>query len=85
MIDPNYRPPEGTKLGKAKALEVVVLPDGSRLLKKTKVRYWIERRGAKEDFFIIHQERAYHLNILEFKRHFKDIIRAGEVRHKITD
>ena len=71
--------PLNIKLGKAKALEVVVLSDGTRLLRKSKVRYWLERRGAREDFVLIHNEKIYRLSTLEFKRKFKILIRGGEL------
>lgn len=83
MLDKNYRPPYGTKIGKAKALEVIILFDGTRMPKKSKVKYWVERQGAREEYFIIYLEKAYKLTHLEFKRHFKMIIRGGEVRHKL--
>jgi hypothetical protein len=83
MIDHTHRPPEGTKLGKAKAVEAVVLNDGTRLPKKFKVRYWVERTGAREDFIILYHDRAYQLTYLEFKRRFKILIKGGGVQLKI--
>ena len=71
--------PPNIKLGKAKAMEVVILPDGVRLFRKAKVRYWVERRGAREDFMLVHDNKIHHLNTLEFKRKFKVIIKGGEV------
>ncbi|MFH1138114.1 MAG: hypothetical protein V1816_18745 [Pseudomonadota bacterium] len=67
-------------MGKAKATESVVLHDGSRLVKKSTVKYWCERQGAREDFWILFRERFYKLSSLEFKRRFKIIIKSGEVR-----
>jgi len=85
MFDQNHQQPPGTPLGKAKALEVVILQDGTRMPKKSKVRYWCEKKGAKEDFFIIHQNKIYHLTSLEFKRRFKVIIKGGVVQLPRTD
>ena len=83
MIEYTYRPPQGTKLGKAKAMEAVVLHDGTRLPQKSKVRYWIERKGAREDYMILYHDRAYQLTFLEFKRRFKILIKGGGVQLKI--
>lgn len=83
MVEFTHRPPEGTKLGKAKAVEAVVLGDGSRMAKKSKVRYWVERTGAREDYMIIFHDRAYQLTTLEFKRRFKILIKSGGVQLKI--
>ena len=77
-------PPLNVKLGKAKAVEAVVLQDGSRMVKKSTVRYWCERQGAREDFWIIFRERPYKLSSLEFKRRFKVIIKSGEVRIQLN-
>lgn len=82
MFDYKHLPPAGAKLGKAKAMETVVLRDGTRLYKKYKVRFWIEKMGAKEDYFIIYKERSYHLTPYEFKRRFKTIIKGGIVKLK---
>ena len=82
-MDFDKKPPLDIKLGKAKALEVVVLSDGTRLQKKTKVRYWLERTGAREDFFLKMNEKVYQLTTLEFKRRFKILIKAGVVRHPV--
>ena len=76
----DHQPPEHLKLGKAKALEPVVLNDGTRLFKKTKVRFWIERAGAREYFYIVYNHRIYDLTPHEFKRRFKIIIKSGEVK-----
>jgi hypothetical protein len=72
--------PPNVKLGKAKAMEVVILPDGARLLKKAKVRYWLERQGAHEDFLLLYNDKIHRLSTLEFKRKFKIIIKSGEVK-----
>ncbi|MEW6262863.1 MAG: hypothetical protein AB1641_07275 [Thermodesulfobacteriota bacterium] len=80
MNDKHHEIPKGLKLGKAKTLEVVVLSDGTRLPGKAKVRYWIERRGAREDMWIIHNEKTYRLSFLEFKRRFKVLIKGGLIR-----
>ena len=80
MYDKDMKTPLNIKLGKAKATEAVVLQDGSRMVKKSTVRYWCERQGAREDFWIIFRERHYKLSSLEFKRRFKVIIKGGEIR-----
>jgi hypothetical protein len=54
-----------------------------KLPKKAKVRYWIERTGAREDFLILFHDRAYQLTYLEFKRRFKVLIKGGGVQLKI--
>ncbi len=80
MTEQQQNPPANVKLGKAKALEVVVLQDGIRLPQKSKVRYWVERQGARETFRIIHNDKVYRLTSLEFKRRFKEIIKSGVVK-----
>ena len=85
MLQPEVKTPEHVKLGKAKALEVVVLPDGSRMLKKSKVRYWVETQGAREDYFIVFREKIHRLTALEFKRRFKIIIKSGIIQHPLVE
>jgi hypothetical protein len=82
MFDHQQKPPEKVKLGKAKAVEAMVLMGGVRLVKNCKVRYWVQRRGAREDILIRYNDRTYPLTSLEFKRRFKVLIKGGEVRIK---
>jgi hypothetical protein len=77
MLDRSFKPPDRLPLGKAKALEQLILADGTSIPKKTKVRFWIERRGAAETFCIFHKEKSYRLTTFEFKRRFKVIIKGG--------
>ena len=72
--------PEHIKLGKAKVMDSTVLADGTRLYKKSRVRYWIERQGALENYYILYKEKVYHLTHLEFKRRLKVIIKSGELK-----
>ena len=80
MFDEDKQPPEGVKLGRAKALEVVMLGGGVRLPKKFRVRVWVERRGAREDYFLFYSEKTYHLTYLEFKRRFKILDKSTVVK-----
>ena len=82
MFDHHMKPPENLKLGKAKAVEAMVLLGGVRVIKNTKVRYWVERRGAREDVLIRFNDRTYPLTSLEFKRRFKILIKGGELQLK---
>jgi hypothetical protein len=79
MFDSGPAIPEHVKLGKAKALETMVL-GSTRVFKKAKVRYWVERQGAREDFCVVHHDRVHRLTSYEFKRKFKVIIIAGAVK-----
>ena len=81
MYGHEHRPPEGTKLGKAKTIETMVMDDGTRMFKKLKVRYWVERHGAREDYFILYNDKTYHMPTLAFIRRFKIIIKSGVVQH----
>lgn len=82
MIDQPERPPENVKLGKAKAMENAVLGDGVRLPQKAKVRYWVQRQGARLDYFLFYKDKIYKMSNLEFVRRFKVIIKGGEVSLK---
>jgi hypothetical protein len=81
MRNHDYRPPEGTKLGKAKTTETMVMDDGTRMFKKLKVRYWVERHGAREDYYILYNDKAYQMPTLAFIRKFKIIIKSGVVQY----
>lgn len=74
------KPPEHVKLGKAKATEVVILQDGTRLAKKSMVRYWLQRQGARLTYFLFYNDHIYRLTGVEFTRRFKIIIKGGEIK-----
>ncbi|MEW5723818.1 MAG: hypothetical protein AB1896_11970 [Thermodesulfobacteriota bacterium] len=82
MFERDRQLPENIKLGRAKALEVVILGGAVRVPKKFKVRFWIERRGARIDYYIVYNEKVYHMTYIEFRRRFKILDKAEEIKIK---
>lgn len=85
MIIKKKELPQHIQLGKAKALDSVVLAGGTRLYKKSRVKFWIERQGALENYYIVHSEKVYHLTSYEFKNRFKVIIKSGAIKLPLPD